>query len=173
MSNFNLQHSLSVLSSSKNYKSTGNIHQLPAASTKELIVYVISICRRFSQSTFSPEETFIVPQSTFSPEETFFVPQSYEILRCHPKTTEAEIMLFLQRIVHFPRNYIVIEVNVLPSLLQEVKIHVKYSSEIPLIIFALGTTSEVPRTASEDDRELFRSAFHSNITFYILWSSAC
>ena len=138
MSKFNLQHNLSVLSSSKNYKSTGNIHQLPAASIKELIVYVISICRRF-------------PQSRFSPEETFFVPQSYEILRCHPKTTEAEIMLFLQRIVHFPRNYIVIEVNVLPSLLQEVKIHVKYSCEIPLIIFALGTTSEVLRTASEDD----------------------
>ena len=118
MSNFNLQHNLSVL---LNYKSTGNIHQLPAASTKELIVFVISICRRFTQSTFSPEETF-------------FVPQSYEILRCHPKTTEAEMMLFLQRIVYFPRNYIVIEVNVLPSLLQEVKIHVKYSHGIPLII---------------------------------------
>ena len=151
------EHSLSVFSSSNNY-STGNIHQLPAASTKELIVYVISICRRFTQSTFSHEETF-------------FVPQSYEILKCHPKTTEAEIMLFLQRIVYFPRNYIVIEVNVLPSLLQEVKIHVKYSHGIPLIIFALGTTSKVLRTASEDDRELFKSALHSNITFYILWSS--
>ena len=95
MFQFSLHHSLPVISSSDHYKSTGNIHHLPAASTKELIVYLISIC------------------------ET--VPQSYEILRCHGSTAEAEIMQFLQRIVYFPRNYIVIEVNVLPSLLQEVK----------------------------------------------------
>ena len=47
-------------------------------------------------------------------------PGTFEVLHCKPLTTEQELKLFMERVAHHPRQYLVLEVNHLPYQLQEV-----------------------------------------------------
>ena len=79
---------------SSRFHSHAVLHQCHKFSPKQLIVYLVSINEQ--------------------------IPQPYEILRCHFGTTESDIKLFFQRIEFFPRHYYILEVNKIPSKLQEV-----------------------------------------------------
>ena len=70
------------------------LHQCHKFSPKQLIVYLASINEQ--------------------------LPKSYDIFRCHSDTTESDIKLMFRRIEFFPRYYYFLEVNTLPSELQEV-----------------------------------------------------
>ena len=48
------------------------------------------------------------------------VPESFEVFYCHFSSTEEELSLFLERIEREPLRYLILEVNNLPSPLQEV-----------------------------------------------------
>ena len=70
------------------------LHQCHKFSPKQLIMYLVSINEQ--------------------------IPKAYEILRCHSGTTESDVKLFFQRIGFFCRHYYFVEINKLPSKLQEV-----------------------------------------------------
>ena len=79
---------------SSDFCSHAVLHQCHKFSPKQLIVYLVSI----------NDQT----------------PKPYEILRCHSGTTESDVKLFFQRIGFFCRHYYFVEINKLPSKLQEV-----------------------------------------------------
>ena len=70
------------------------LHQCHKFSPKQVIMYLVSINEQ--------------------------IPQPYEILQCHFDITENDVKVFFQRIIFFPRHYYFLEVNKLPSKLQEV-----------------------------------------------------
>ena len=47
-------------------------------------------------------------------------PEAFEILHCKPETSEQELKVFIKRISHYPRQYLILEINKLPYQLQEV-----------------------------------------------------
>ena len=51
------------------------------------------------------------------------VPESFEVFHCRSSTTEGELNLFLKRVMKFPLQYLILEVNKLPYKLQEVHVH--------------------------------------------------
>ena len=79
------------------YHNHAVLHQCLKFSPKQLMVYLASINEQ--------------------------LPKSYEIFRCHSDITESDIRLMFQRIEFFPRHYYFLEVNKLPSELQEVYNH--------------------------------------------------
>ena len=79
---------------SSRFHSHAVLHQCHKFSPKQLIMYLVSINEQ--------------------------IPKPYEILRCHSGTTESDVKIFFQRIEFFPRHYYVLEVNKIPSKLQEV-----------------------------------------------------
>ena len=50
------------------------------------------------------------------------VPEPFEVFHCHPSSTEEDIHLFLKRVAKHPLQYLVLEVNLLPFRLQEVRL---------------------------------------------------
>jgi hypothetical protein len=56
------------------------------------------------------------------------VPESFEVFHCRSNTTEGELNLFLKRAAKFPLQYLILEVNKLPYKLQEVHVHVQYTT---------------------------------------------
>ena len=48
------------------------------------------------------------------------VPETFEVFRCHPSSTKEELSLFLKRMVKHRLQYLILEVNRLPFILQEV-----------------------------------------------------
>ena len=48
-------------------------------------------------------------------------PEPFEILHCKSSTTEEDVKLFMKRVHHHPRQYLVLEVNHLPFQIQEVE----------------------------------------------------
>ena len=79
---------------SSTFRSHAVLHQCHKFSPKQLIVYLVSINKQ--------------------------IPKPYEILRCHSGTSESDVKLFFQRMEFFPRHYYFLEVNLLPTNLQEV-----------------------------------------------------
>ena len=77
------------------FRSHAVLHQCHKFSPKQLIVYLVSINKQ--------------------------IPQPYEILHCHSGTTKSDVKLFFQRMEFFPRHYYFLEVNRLPTKLQEVQ----------------------------------------------------
>ena len=53
------------------------------------------------------------------------VPESFDILCCHPSTTEDDLKLFIKRAENYPRQYVIVEVNHLPYYLQEVSMSLR------------------------------------------------
>ena len=79
---------------SSTFRSHAVLHQCHKFSPKQLIVYLVSINEQ--------------------------IPQPYEIFQCHYSTIESDVKLFFQRMAFFPRHYYFLEVNNLPSKVQEV-----------------------------------------------------
>lgn len=86
-----------------------------------------------SSQTFSPqpEEKFVLHSAlNFTQGELIGLvlriyggpPEPFEVLHCNNFTTEEEVKLFMKRIYHHPRQYLVLEFNHLPFQLQEVAI---------------------------------------------------
>ncbi len=51
------------------------------------------------------------------------LPEAYQVLRCKATTTEEELGLFLKRADHSLTHYLMLNVNMLPFKLQEVRIY--------------------------------------------------
>ena len=51
------------------------------------------------------------------------VPEAFEVLHCHPSSTEEEVGLFMERVAKHPLQYLVLEINRLPFKLQEVCVY--------------------------------------------------
>ena len=49
------------------------------------------------------------------------VPETFEVFRCHPSSTKEELSLFLQRVAKHRLQYLILEVNRLPFILEEVR----------------------------------------------------
>ena len=47
-------------------------------------------------------------------------PEAFEIFHCKPETSEQEVKLFMKRMSHYPRQYLILEINRLPYQRQEV-----------------------------------------------------
>ena len=80
---------------SSTFRSHAVLHQCHKFSPKQLIMYLVSINEQ--------------------------IPKPYEILRCHSGTTESDVKIFIQRMKFFPRHYYFLEINKLPTKLQEVQ----------------------------------------------------
>ena len=48
------------------------------------------------------------------------IPESFEVFHCRSSSTKEELRLFLDRINKHPLRYLLLEVNILPVMLQEV-----------------------------------------------------
>ncbi len=48
-------------------------------------------------------------------------PEPFEIFHCKPETSEQEVKLFMKRMSHYPRQYLILEINRLPYQRQEVR----------------------------------------------------
>lgn len=49
------------------------------------------------------------------------VPEAFEVFRCHTSSTKEELSLFLQRVAKHRLQYLILDVNRLPFILQEVR----------------------------------------------------
>ena len=77
-----------------NITGTAFLHQLHGVTEKNILMYIIALYKR--------------------------IPKPFELLRCHSETSKEDVELFLQRVRIFPSIYVVVEVNLLPTYLQEV-----------------------------------------------------
>ena len=63
-------------------------------------------------------------------------PEPYEVFHCLPTTNEQVLKLFMKRVVKHPRQYLVLEVNRLPYLLQEVLVLWPSKADIMLVLIS-------------------------------------
>ncbi len=72
--------------------------------------------RLYSIPGYSQDELVRVVLSEYDPG----MPQAFQIMRCRPSTTEAELNLFMSRVCKFPSVYVMLGVDLLPFDMQEV-----------------------------------------------------
>ena len=103
-------------------------HSLPMRYSDAFSLPTSSQTMTFSQQ---PEEKFVLHSAlNFTQGELVGLvlriyggpPEPFELLHCNNFTTEEEVKLFMKRVYHHPRQYLVLEFNHLPFQLQEVAI---------------------------------------------------
>ena len=94
------------------------------------------------------------------------VPEPFEVFHCHPLSTEEEVCLFLKRVAKHPLQYLVLEINLLPFRLQEVRLLTDITVMVTSLFFHFSFHFSFPPSFCSSILPFLPSSFYSLLSSF-------